>query len=1017
MQKHTDLTCKRVQGFAEKIALRFYTQRHSITLSVYHAPGRISFQEALGGNYEPCQIGDKFGPIWSTHWVKATFQIPLSWKDLEVHLLWDSSSEACIWQNGRPLQGLTGSHNGWSDSPLRSSYRLTRQAMGGEELEYYIEAACNGMFGGDNKPYGRYIGELLQAEIAVFNRAAWDLYWDLKVIADMAQFLPDHTPRKGQALFTANEMVNRIILEDPSTWPAARQLASHFFAVRNSENQHNLTTIGHAHIDTAWLWPIAETKRKCARTFATATRYMDEYQGYRFVCSQAQQFAWMEEHYPSLFERICEKVRKGQFIPVGGTWVEPDCNIPAGESLVRQFLYGQRYFWARFGHYCEEFWNPDVFGYTGSLPQIMKLSGIKYFLTQKLSWNQFNKPTSHTFIWEGIDGSRVLTHFPPADSYSAFMTVKEALFNVENFKDHERANESLMLFGYGDGGGGPTLEMLEQLDRMKKDVEGLPRIEVRSPQEFFMRCAADYKDPLVICGELYFEMHRGTYTTQAKTKKFNRQCELLLRDVEILSSWALLDREYQYPGQTIEKLWKIVLTNQFHDIIPGSSIGVVYEDANRDYEYVLSVAQDLKVSACQALFPAANSDRKLLVLNTLSFPRTEVVELPAGEPGLQKASSGANLGLLSAPGLGFAVQSTKMPAGSAQITQDLDGYILENPYLKVHFNLQGYITSFIYKPAQRQCIEPGMNANVFRIFEDIPNEFDAWDVDIFHLEKVVGCPSASRLRILESGPVRVALEAAVEFSSHSQLQFVASLDAVSARLDFRCSVDWHETHKFLKVEFPLNLRSQFATYEIQYGSVQRPTHFNTPYDLARFEVPAQRWADISEPDFGVALLNDCKYGYSAYKNVLRLSLLRAPTSPDPNADLGHHEFRYAIYPHLYGPELGGVVAESQRFNVPLIISTTDQEEMELSYFTVDQPAILVDTIKKAEDKQAIIIRCYESQGTRGKFKFHSHLPIHSAKLVNILEEEISVLDIAKKKDIEIPYKPFEIITLLLEMTD
>ncbi|MCG2785201.1 MAG: alpha-mannosidase [Anaerolineae bacterium] len=1003
MQKHIELTRQRAQNFSTKLTTLFYPVREPVSIAVHHAPGRIPYRDAMQGDYRPTNTGEKFGPLWSTHWFRVNLEIPSGWQGREVHLLWDSSSEACIWQDGVPLQGLTGSFNGWLPEPVRKELCITKEAHGGESFEFYVEVACNGLFGLDNQAHNFHIGELVQAEIAVFDRDVWNLYWDLKVIADMALHLPANTPRCGQALAAANEMVNTILLNDKSTWPAAHAIAARFFSAHNGGGQHNLSAIGQAHIDTAWLWPIAETKRKCVRTFASATRYMNEYPEYRFACSQAQQLEWMKEQYPELYAGIVEKAHAGQFIPVGGTWVEPDCNIPSGESLVRQFLYGQRFFEAEFGLRCQEFWNPDVFGYSGALPQIMKLAGIDYFLTQKLSWNQFNKPASHTFLWEGIDGSRILTHFPPADTYNSLANVEEVLYSVSNFKDHERANESYLLFGYGDGGGGPTPAMLEQLRRMA-DVDGLPRTQIRSPHEFFARCAADLKDSLVMVGELYFELHRGTYTSQARNKKFNRQSELLLRDVEMLSALALVTRGLAYPANALQKLWKLVLTNQFHDIIPGSSIGEVYADSTKDYAVVLEQAAALHEKALQALTPGTSAPEtdKIFVFNTLGFPRTEVVDL------------GGRLGLVSAPSLGYAIQTPATTTETVSVTETEPGFILENTLLKAVFNRQGGLTSLLDKSAQRESIEPGQAGNTFVLYEDLPNAWEAWDVDAFHLEKKLVMGGASSVNIVESGPLRAAIAFEYVLSPHSTIRQVVSLDALSARLDFACQVDWREKQKFLKVEFPLNLRASYATYEIQFGHVQRPTHFNTSYDMARFEVPAHKWADLSEPDFGVALLNDCKYGYAAHGNILRLSLLRAPTYPDPQADQGRHQFRFALCPHAGNPQSAGITEAACCFNVPLLTAKSGGQDIQQAFFSLNQPAVLLDTIKKAEDSEALILRLYEARGTRGKLRLTSPLPVQSAALVNLLEDEISHLD-WQDGGVELSFKPFEIISMRLTL--
>lgn len=1011
MQKHIELTRQRAQNFSAKLPTLFYPAHEPVSIAVHHAPGRISYQEAMQGDYRPTTTGKKFGPLWSTHWFRVNLEIPSGWQGREVHLLWDSSSEACIWQDGVPLQGLTGSFNGWLAEPVRREFCITKKAHGAEAFEFYVEIACNGLFGLDNQAHNPRIGELVQAEIAVFDREAWNLYWDLKVIADMALHLPANTPRCGQALAAANDMVNTILLNDKSTWPAAHAIAARFFSAHNGGGQHNLSAIGQAHIDTAWLWPIAETKRKCVRTFASATHYMNEYPEYRFACSQAQQLEWMKEQYPELYAGILEKAHAGQFIPVGGTWVEPDCNIPAGESLVRQFLYGQRFFEAEFGMRCQEFWNPDVFGYSGALPQIMKLAGIQYFLTQKLSWNQFNKPASHTFLWEGINGSRILTHFPPADTYNSLANVEEVLYSVSNFKDHERANESYLLFGYGDGGGGPTPAMLEQLRRMA-DVDGLPRTQIRSPREFFARCAADLKDPLVMVGELYFELHRGTYTSQARNKKFNRQSELLLRDAEILCALALVTRGLAYPANALQKLWKLVLTNQFHDIIPGSSISEVYQDSIQDYEIVLDQAMALRSVALEALLPPGPSDGKVAVFNTLGFPRFEVIELPEGLPGAQEIGTGRHLGLVSAPALGYAVQT---PAGTDEpvsVLETADEFVFENARLKAVFNQQGGLTSLFDKSAQRESIEPGQAGNAFVVYEDIPNAWDAWDVDVFHLEKKLSGVGAASAKVVAAGPLRAAVAFEFIISPHSHIRQVVSLDANAARLDFACQAEWREKQKFLKVEFPLNIRAQYAAYEIQFGHVQRPTHFNTSYDMARFEVPAHKWADLSEPDFGMALLNDCKYGHAAHGNVLRLSLLRAPTYPDAQADQGQHQFRFALYPHAGSPQSAGVTEEAYRFNVPVLTAASAGPDIQQSFFAIDNPALTMDTLKKAEDSSDLILRLYEARGTRGTARLSSSLPFRSAALVNLLEDEISVLN-WQNNAVELSFKPFEIITIRL----
>ena len=995
MQKHFEISRARLKTFLTPTQLpsKIYPAKAPVQLAVYHAPGRISFAAARRGKYRPARIGEQFGPNWATYWFQVDISIPAAWRGREVVFLWDSNSEACVWQNGVPVQGLTGSGAAaWQNvvGPIRNRFLLTSRAQGGERQTLFIEVACNHLFGEDGRQAD--LGKLAQAEIAVFDRAAWDLLWDYTVIAGMAEHLPANTPRAAQALWAANAIINACDLDHPATWPAARRIARQFLAAKNGDGQHNLSAIGHAHIDTAWLWPLAETKRKCYRTFSSAIEMMDVYPDYKFVCSQAQQLDWMKAEQPALYAKIKRRVRDGRFIPAGGAWVEPDCNLPSGESLIRQFLVGQRFFRKEFGRYCREFWNPDVFGYNGQLPQIMQGSGIHRFLTQKLSWNQINKPQAHTFWWEGIDGSRVLTHFPPADFYNSTCTAKELLFNVSNYKDLERSNESYFLFGYGDGGGGPTWEMVEQL-RRARDLDGLPRSVQRSPEEFFARLEADMKELTVQVGELYLECHRGTYTTQGKNKLNNRRSEDLLHDVEFLAAIA----PGRYPTAELNRLWKLVLLNQFHDIIPGSSITAVYRDSDEQYADIAATGAKLCTAVLRKLLP--DGRRSVAVLNTLGFPRQEVVEI-AGQPAL-----------VGAPAMGYAVQTPATQTDQpVELTETHSAWVLENQFLRATLQRTGLLTSLFDKRTGRETIVG--RANQFVLFEDVPNNFDAWDVEVFHREKRRDVAGAQSCRVIEQHPLRVTVEFVVELSSKSRLTQRVTLDAVAPRLDFACDVDWHENHQLLKVEFPTTIRSAVATYEIQFGHLQRPTHFNTSYDLARFEVCAHRWADLSEPGCGLALLNDCKYGHATFRNVMQLSLLRSPKNPDPVADMGRHQFRYALWPHAGDFRTGGVIPAARAFNVPLRLQSTAAPVGERSFFSVNSPAVVIDTVKQAEDSRAIIVRLYEAHGARGRVRLTSALPVRQATRCNFLEDEDRPLS-WQNGGVSFAIRPFQIVTLKL----
>jgi alpha-mannosidase len=683
--------------------------------------------------------------------------------------------------------------------------------------------------------------------------------------------------------------------------------------------------------------------------------------------------------------------------------VEPDCNLPSGESLVRQFLYGQQFYQEEFGTMPEIFWLPDTFGYPAALPQIMQGAGIRFFLTQKLSWNQFNKPAFSTFRWQGLDGSEVITHFPPADTYNAVATVGEILHSAKNFRDHGRSDESLYVFGYGDGGGGPTMEMIERLMRLR-DVDGMPRVQMASPQAFFERAARDAEHLSTWWGELYFELHRGTYTTQAYNKYANRRAELLLRDVELLALLA-----GAYPADALERLWKRVLLNQFHDILPGSSIREVYEDSSADYAGILAEADALRDDALAALLPAGDG---FAVVNTLGFPRTQVIELPFDAQTLYRSALGNPLALVSVPAMGVASGDTQVEiVDTARATASGDTFVLENNQLRAVLDASGALVSLWDKRLKREAIAAGERSR-FVLYEDVPNKWDAWDVDVFHLEKSLSVLQAVSARIIEAGGLRAAVEFTIPLSSASMLVVVVSLDIHGGHLNFICAAEWHEQNTFLKVEFPLAVHTQNAVYETQYGFVERPTHTNTSWDLARFEVCAQRWGALREHGFGVALLNDCKYGYGARRHILALSLLRGPTWPDAQADQGAHRFRFALLP--FDGDLTGVVQAGLAFNVPLL-PVPDVLAQDTSFMSLDTDTCIIDAVKRAEDGDGIIVRIYEAVGSRGRVTLHLSpaLGIVRVSLTDLLErpEEGEVTFAGGEVTFDI--RPFQIITLRL----
>jgi alpha-mannosidase len=1031
MLKHYEITKKRLKQFNTQLRERLYTARTPVALAVHGPTDRIPFAEAMKGEFRPAQVGEKFGPAWSTHWFKVDIDVPAAWRGKEVHLLWDSVSEGQIYVDGQAVQALTGMD--YSGRPIRGEWRLLQTD---KPFSIVIEMAVNHLFGFNEMgsvQETQFIGWLRQAEIALFDREAWDLLWDYTIIEEMAQHLPADSVRGRQALFTANEMVNCINLDKRDTWAEARKIAKKFLSMKNGDAQHNLSAIGHAHIDTAWLWPLAETRRKVIRTVTNTLTLMNDYPDYTYSFSQAVQHQWVKAMQPALYEQMKARIKEGRIVPVGGMWVEPDTNVPSGESLIRQLIHGQRFFQQEYGITCREMWIPDVFGYCAQLPQISKLGGVKYFLTQKLSWNQINKPQNHTFYWEGLDGTRLLTHFPPADTYNAMMTVEQMLYNVSNYKDLERSNESYALFGFGDGGGGPTMEMLERIARMR-DVDGLPKVAMRSSADFFARLEADAKDLNTVVGELYFELHRGTYTTQARTKRNNRKSELLLHDIELIAAAAMAMKKkeprakkqdgFTYPAEQLDAMWKTVLLNQFHDIIPGSSIHAVYEDSHAQFAELLPQASMLRDQAVSALESALGNGKKgeenLMVVNTAGFPRSEVVELPAGATdAAQFSASKKPLGIAGVNSMGVRVEDYEVAyargneVGPVKARKSDASFTLENDFVRAVFTDDGALVSLFHKGADRESIATGERANQFVLFDDHPMDWEAWDVDVFHLEKRQNAAGAVSAKLIEKGPLRAAIEFVYQLSPQSTLRQVVYLAATTGRLDFATSVDWHESRTFLKVEFPLNVRSQEATYDVQFGHLKRPTHFNTSHDIAMFEVCAHKWADLSENGFGVALMNDCKYGHATHGNVIRLSLLRSPKYPDPVADMGKHEFRYALMPHAGTFQEAGVIESAYAFNMPLIVSETAGAPRDLTLFEVDEPNVMIETVKKAEEGNAVIVRMYEAHGGRGTATLSSDLPVRRAWLCNGLEENEAPL--SWKEGVTVDVTPFQIVTVKLEI--
>ena len=989
-----------------------------VEITAFHVGGEpVGFDQAVRGRYEPFAVGQSWGPAWDTTWFHVTGRVPEEWVGQPVVLVvrlgggggTGFTAEGMVWREGEPLQGI---------SPNHDEYVVTPAAAGGEALDLYIEAAANPRV--DSRVYpppmhmpdfgGRPTLVLEACHLAVANREVEALWEDWGVLLELFEQLPESDARSAQILRALGRAGRALDHSDVvGTAGAARAELRTMLDKPAHASAHRYAGVGNAHIDTAWLWPLRETSRKVARTFSTAVTLMEEFPEYRFAASQAQQFVWIRDRYPALFERIRKKVADGQFEPVGSMWVEADCNLPSGESLVRQIVYGKRFFREELATETRALWLPDVFGYPANLPQILRLAGVEWFLTQKLSWNQWTHFPHHTFLWEGIDGSRILSHFPPADTYVGDLSLRSLQHGASNFAQKALTDRSMYLYGFGDGGGGPTRHMLERARRVA-DLEGAPRVEPMTATEAFEAIEAETPaDELPVwVGELYFEMHRGTYTTHAEVKRGNRKLELALRDAELWSTVATaLGRPY--PAQELEDAWKLLLLHQFHDIIPGSSIHWVYRDTERDYAELTERLAALIAAAESAIAGAAPSvPGRLLVLNPLSFARREVVDSAAGPV------------LVEAPACGWSVQA---PAPSHPDVAPVvtEASAMANGIIRVSWDGDGLIDSLVHLPSGREAVPAGLRANLLQLHDDHPNEYEAWDVDAEAFVSALDLVEAESVELVESDPLRARLRVVRSFGQSRIVQHL-TLRANSPALEIETEVDWQESEKLLKAAFPVAVHSPRATFEVQFGHLERSTHSNTPWDAAKYEVCAHTWADLSEPGFGLALLNDCKYGHDVRGNVMRLTLLRAPSWPDPVADRGHHVFTYAVMPHAGDLIEAGVVGAAHALNSPLRVvplgaaaGGADPSLAAASVVTVDDPNVVVTAVKRADSGAGVVVRLYEAAGSHRTVRVRCNLPgaaPSGVSRIDLLEVPIDGGLDADGDGVVLDLHPFEIATLL-----
>ena len=935
---------------------------------------------------------------------------------------WDDgrNPQFIVFVNGEVYQGIDMNHR---------ECLITRSGKAGETLTIDLQAYTGIM----HEEFA------LRTQIEEIDAEIEKLYYDLWVpLAAFSRMEADDKNRKDIE-YVLNETINLLDLRTPYSEDFYRSVreASAYIQKALYEDMAGYedviaTCIGHTHIDVAWWWTVAQTREKVGRSFATVLKLMDEYPNYKFMSSQPQLYAFLKERYPELYEKAKQRIKEKRWEPEGGMWVEADCNLTSGESLVRQFMHGKRFFKEEFGVDNRILWLPDVFGYSGALPQIMKKCGIDYFMTTKLAWNQFNKVPYDTMMWRGIDGTEVLTHLittlgvsqPIKDyftTYNGMLHPDAIMGGWMRYQNKDINNDILVSYGYGDGGGGPTREMLETSIRMEKGIKGIPKVRQEFSRTYFEeleeRVKGDRRLP-VWEGEFYFEYHRGTYTSMARNKRSNRKAELGLMDLELLS--VLAQAQAAYPAEELDRMWKKVLINQFHDILPGSAIHEVYEVTKEEYA---ALQKEIKALEEERLHALVGDGEGITIFNTTGHDRSDIVEL--GEihaealkdaegviyP-VQKTAEGAVVYVEHLPSKGYKT----FAAVSSEIEQKtpfvlVDDHTLETPFYTIHLDAEGRFDRIYDKENDREVLQDGKKGNQFRMYEDKPMCFDNWDVDIYYTEKYWDVNDVISMEWTECGPVRATLEMERKESNsviHQKIHFYAD----SRRIEFETYVDWKEHQTLLKVHFPVNVHTDEATFDVQFGNLTRKVHTNTSWDKARFESCGQKWIDLSEGHYGVSMLNDCKYGHSVKDSDMALTLIKSGIEPNPVADQEEHYFTYAIYPHAEKWQEAKTVEQAYDLNQPAIAVAGGKPGSLLSKASVDRSNVVLETIKCAESGHGIIIRMYESENALTKTNLVVEGNYNKAFACNLLEEEEAELEL-KDGVVCVQLKPYEVVTVKL----
>lgn len=976
----------------------------------------------------------QWGAYDTTFWFRSKVTVPQEFSGLPIMLLLDIR-EGLLYLNGKPYHGLDGNHSAVflaDKARANQTYALAIQAYSGRQKDQAIFS---------------------RAELAVLNPTARALHTGLTLARELENFYGQGSPESKEM----RELIRRTLIylkyfkPDGEEYPNAIARAYRFFLQTletefRTEMAGIVHLIGQAHLDVAWLWTLRETRRKAGRTFSTILRLLEEFPEFRFVQSQPLLYEFVKNDYPDLFRQIKQRVAEGRWEPVGGMWVEPDCNLPGGESLVRQICYGKKFFRDEFGIEAATVWLPDTFGFPWTLPQVLRKSGITSFFTTKLTWNDTTKFPHHTFWWEGIDGSRVLSHIPPV-GLEGQPTPGDLRKSWDEFAQKDLQNAVIQTYGYGDGGGGPTREQIHTI-ALFKSLPAFPSTKISGVKEFFSAAGEQSRDLPVWKSELYLEKHRGTYTTLGRIKRANRELERMLYSAEFLSTLTFLNGGKRYPHADLEQAWKQLLSMQFHDIICGTCVPDVYEDVGRDIERIRAATDLLSRKALAALTKPIRKrarEHQRVFWNTLPWSRNEYVEISVKSKekyftvidsrgkvvehqllGRSRGTTALLCFLEDIPpfsSLGVTVTpSAVKPTFSAD--WKVSSRVIETPVFRLRLDTQGHFTSIHDKRLRRELIKQGSRANVLQTYHDTPQQWEAWDLDAHYEGKRADILAFRSFKVLERGPLRLRLEVIRRSERGSVVTQHISFYHKSPRIDFTTTAKWADPRILLKAAFPLNTSTNQATYEIQFGAIQRPTKPKSAEDKAKFEVPAQQWADLSEQKFGISLLNDSKYGYDARETTLRLTLLRSPRGPHETEpwklsgqhvqDIGDHWFTYALFPHAGDWRRGETIRRARELNHPLLAYEHALPKAVHPLLASVPPNICVDAVKKAEDNREVIVRLHEAHGESGRSRLEFGYLVEQASECDLMENTITKLKPSRGK-VTLKFAPFEIKTLRVKL--